>query len=211
MKQSRNNIIHRNIQQDITESLLIIKSKVQQKLVTIFNDITIHLWNSKMEDGLDKIRNKICEETLNLDDTIDIGKATSDGIQKEKFLPQGTVHQIARNEARQQFKREFQRLKNKVIPSKKSEKPTENQSKKPTQHNRSTTTTTNMSNTAPSTTNINRENKSARKINHQNHNNNNNDKSNRNKKHRHQNDTNTSATSNHPPHQQQNKIEEANR
>lgn len=37
------------------------------------------------------------------------------GIKKEKFLTQGTVQKEARNEARQQFKREFQRLKTLVI------------------------------------------------------------------------------------------------
>ena len=60
-----------------------------------------------MAEGLDKIRNEICLQTLNFDDTINIGEATAEGIAKEKFLPKGTVGQAARQEARMQFKREF--------------------------------------------------------------------------------------------------------
>ena len=52
-----------------------------------------------------------------MDDTIDIGKATAEGIQKEKFLHQGTVQQEARNAARRQFRREIQLLKAQALKS----------------------------------------------------------------------------------------------
>ena len=50
---------------------------------------------------LDKIRNKVCLQTLNFNDTVDTGKSAAEGIAKEKCLPQGTVYQIAYNEAYQ--------------------------------------------------------------------------------------------------------------
>ena len=45
-----------------------------------------------MADGLDKIRNEVCLQTLNFNDIVNTGKATAEGIAKEKFQSQGTVH-----------------------------------------------------------------------------------------------------------------------
>ena len=59
LKKSSNNKAHADAQQDIINSLITIKNKAQQKLITIFNNITINLWNSKVDDRLDKIRNEI--------------------------------------------------------------------------------------------------------------------------------------------------------
>ena len=61
LKQSSNNKIHQNIRNDINDSALNVKNQVQDQLIRIFNDIASNLWNSKMEDGLDKIRNEICQ------------------------------------------------------------------------------------------------------------------------------------------------------
>jgi len=161
-----------------------------------------------MADGLDKIRNKVCEETLNFDETIDIGKATSEGIQKEKFLPQGTVHQIARNEARQQFKREFQHLKNKIIPSKKDHKATENESNKNKQEQSKNSTTTTTSQPANEISNDNNSNSNKRKNKYPNHINN---KRNKSKQQSDQHERDSTNTNNHQHNATKSKVDEINK
>ena len=47
-----------------------------------------------------------------MDQTIGIAEATSSAIEKEKFVPRGTVHSIAREESRKQYNRDFTRMKN---------------------------------------------------------------------------------------------------
>ena len=59
----------------------------------------------------------MCQQTLDFDDAVDATSATSEGIQKEKFLPQGTVHKIAREEASKQYRRDFTRLKQSIEAS----------------------------------------------------------------------------------------------
>ena len=53
----------------------------------------------------------MCQQSLNLPNTIEIGEATSKGLQKEKFLPEGTAHETSREAAREECKKEFMRLK----------------------------------------------------------------------------------------------------
>ena len=57
------------------------------------------------------VKDKICQQTLNFKKTTSLAEDTSNAISKEKLLPQGTVHKIVREEALQQCKREFRRLK----------------------------------------------------------------------------------------------------
>ena len=47
-----------------------------------------------------------------MDETIGLGEVTSSAISKEKFIPRGNVHSIAREEARKQHNRDFVRMKN---------------------------------------------------------------------------------------------------
>ena len=77
----------------------------------IFKLITCNLWNGNVEDGIEKIRNKTCQQISNQDETTCIGKATNEGLQREKFLLEGTVHKMSRESAREQCKKEFLRLK----------------------------------------------------------------------------------------------------
>ena len=49
--------------------------------------------------------------------TIEVGEATNKSTQKEKLLPQRTVHGIARQEAIEQCQRDFKRLKEKLEKS----------------------------------------------------------------------------------------------
>ena len=49
---------------------------MQAQLIITFNNTTTNLWASNIEYRLDKIRNRISQQTLNLDDIINGGKAT---------------------------------------------------------------------------------------------------------------------------------------
>ena len=85
---------------------------VQQMFEEIFILITMHFWNGKIEDGLDKIQNVFCQQSLEMDQTIGVAEATSSAIEKEKFVPRGTVHSIAREESRKQHNRDVTCVKN---------------------------------------------------------------------------------------------------
>ena len=83
----QNSKIHINKNHDINE----IKSKVKQSYIEIFKLIAFELRNNKRKEGTESIENEICKQTLELDEHVKIGEATSAGLQKEKFVPQGTV------------------------------------------------------------------------------------------------------------------------
>ena len=70
------------------------------------------------------------QQTLDFDDTIDSADATNEGKTKEKILPQGTVHEIAREETSKQHKRDFRRLKNSRVKQLTSKNNNEYQNRK---------------------------------------------------------------------------------
>ena len=80
-----------------------LKDQFKTETTHIFS-ASLQIWDSRQNDGLSKIQNQICQQTLDFDDTIDIAKATNEGIIKEKYLPQDAVHKIAREEAAKQCK-----------------------------------------------------------------------------------------------------------
>ena len=53
----------------------------------------------------------MCQQMLELDKTIDVGKETSNGILKGKFALNGTAGKIAREQVHEQCKRDVHRLK----------------------------------------------------------------------------------------------------
>lgn len=88
-----------------------IYEEVQEKFESIFYLITVEFWNGKLEDGMGKMQNAFCQQSLDLDKCIQIGEATSEAINKEKFALRGTVCGIAREESRKKYNRDFTRMK----------------------------------------------------------------------------------------------------
>ena len=93
---------------NLTETM----KEAKTKHVELFKIMTIETWNGKVEEGMESVQNAVCQQTLELDETIETGRATSAGIQKEKFVPKRTAGKIAREEAHEQCKRDMTRLKN---------------------------------------------------------------------------------------------------
>lgn len=96
---------------ELKEDMCLVKDHTQRLFVKIFRMKTVEAWQGKLKEGMVMAKDKICQQTLNFKKTKSLAEATSNGISKEKCLPQGTVHKIAREEAREQCKRDFRRLK----------------------------------------------------------------------------------------------------
>ena len=87
---------------------------MKEKTIKIFTSITTIIWEIRQNEGYIKIQNQVFQQTLHFDDAVDVAEATSEGVTKEKFAPQGTVHKIAREEAANQYRRDFAILKDSI-------------------------------------------------------------------------------------------------
>ena len=84
---SKNIADNENVQKQVYKNIKVITQEVIKEMLTTFRIITNGIWNGKLETGMEEIRNEICRQTLELEETVRIGEATSDSIQKENFLP----------------------------------------------------------------------------------------------------------------------------
>ena len=99
---------------ELFSSIEELKDLVENKTIEIFTTITTKIWDSCQTDGIQNIQNQVCQQTLDFDDAVDAAEATNEGIVKEKFVSQGTVHKIARKECAKEHKRYFNRLKDSI-------------------------------------------------------------------------------------------------
>ena len=86
--------------------------KESKKLrASIFGIIGYEVQLNKVNEGMESVQNDMCQQILELVNAIEAGKATRDGILKERIAPKGPADKIAKEQAHEQHKKEVFRLK----------------------------------------------------------------------------------------------------